>query len=220
MVGMVAPAEAPFVYGFAASLAIGSAVLLFVPLFRYLRDSASSRTLLWIAFIGLLGLSIAAVFAVTTERSDSAAFFPVAMVTVALRLTSPTLLYRGVRVRFEARRTWPAVRVLLAMAFVGLASLLLYGLYHVLIGQPVPSSIALSEQLAMAIGASFLVLRTAFRFRPQFAVELWSFWMSATAFAVAFIVIAPYAFPAFAIAYSLSGLFGWVAGLFVIRFID
>lgn len=217
---MVAPAEAPFVYGFAAALAIGSAVLLFVPLFRYLHDAAASRTLLWAAFLGLLGVSIAAVFAITTEKSDSSAFLPIAAVTVTLRLASPALLYRGVRDRWETVRAWPAIRILVAMAFIGFAAFLGYGLYHLLVGETVPSTIALSEQLAMAIGASMLIIRTAYRFRPRFAAELWSFWLSATAFAVAFIVIAPYAFPAFAVAYWTSGVIGWLLGCVVIRFVD
>lgn len=220
MVRMVAPAEAPFVYGFAASLAIGSAVILFFPLFRYLHDNAAGRTSLWIALLGLLGLSIAAVAAITTETSNSAVFVPIAAVTIGLRLSSPTLLYRGLRDRLETARTWPLARILLALAFVGFASVLGYGLYHALIGQQLPTPIALSEQLAMAAGASFLILRTALRFRPQFAVDLWPFWTSATAFAVAFIVIAPYAFPDFAVVYSISGLIGWILALVVLRFID
>jgi hypothetical protein len=217
---MVAPAEAPFVYAFAACLAIGSAVILFVPVFRYLHDNAFGRTSVWIALIGLLGLSIAAVSAITTETSDSAAFIPIAVVTVGLRLSSPVLLYRGARDRFETARTWPVVRLLLAVVFVGLAGVLAYGLYLELIGQTVPPPVALSEQFAMAVGASFLIIRTAYRLRPQITVDLWPFWTSATAFAVAFIVIAPYAFPAYAIVYAVSGILGWILAFVVSRLID
>jgi hypothetical protein len=217
---MVAPAEVPFVYGFAAALAIGSAVLLFVPVFRYLHDAAASRSLLWVALIGLLGVCIAAVYAITTASSDSAGFLPIAAVTIVLRLSSPTLLYRGIRDRLDTNRAWPAARLLLALTFVGFACLLAYGLFHQLIGQPLPPPIALSEQFAMAAGASFLILRTAYRFRPRFSAELWSFWLSATALAVAFIVIAPYAFPAFAIAYVGAGILGWIVGVVVLRAAD
>lgn len=217
---MVAPAEAPFVYGFAASLAIGSAVILFVPVFRYLHDNAYGRTSLWIALIGLLGLSIAAVSAITTETSNSAAFLPVAAVTAGLRLSSPVLLYRGIRDRLETARTWPVVRLLLAVGFVGLAGVLAYELSQALTNQTVPPPIALSEQFAMAVGASFLILRTAYRLRPRMTVDLWPFWTSATAFAVAFIVIAPYAFPAFAIVYAVSGIIGWILAFLVSRVIN
>src|SRR5688572_4272429 len=158
---MVAPTEVPFVYGFAASLAIGSAVLLFVPLFRYLHDAAASRSLLWITVIGLLGVSIAVVYAISTASSDSAGFLPIAAVTVVLRLSSPALLYRGVRDRLDTHQAWPALRVLLAVAFIGFASLLAYGLFHLVIGQPLPPPIALSEQFAMAVGASFLKIGRA-----------------------------------------------------------
>jgi hypothetical protein len=217
---MVAPTEAPFVYGFAACLAIGSAVILFVPVFRYLHDNAHGRTSLWIALIGLLGLSIAAVSAITTETSNSSVFLPIAAVTVGLRLSSPVLLYRGIRDRLGTARTWPVVRLLLAVVFVGLASVLAYSLYQELVGQTVPPPVALSEQFAMAMGASILIVRTAYRLRPQITVDLWPFWTSATAFAVAFIVIAPYAFPAFAIVYAVSGILGWIVAAIVSRLVD
>jgi len=217
---MAVSAEASYVYAFAVSLAIGSAVLLFVPLFRYLRDVAAGRSPLLLAVGGMLGLSVAAIFGITSAPSDPALLLPLAAVTVVLRLASPTLLYRGIRDRLEARRTWPAIRLFLGIAFVGFAALLVYGLIAVLLGQVPPWPATLSEQFAMALGASFLVLRTAYRFRPRFTAELWSFWMSATAFAVAFIVISPYAFPAYAMAYWVSGLLGWMAGLVALRFAD
>jgi hypothetical protein len=217
---MVAPAEAAYVYGFAASLAIGSAVILFVPVFRYLHDNAHGRTPVWIALLGLLGLSIAAVAAVTAEMSNSAVFLPIAVVTVGLRLSSPVLLYRGIRDRFETARTWAVIRLLLAVVFIGLAAVLAYTLFQEVSGQSVPPPVALSEQFAMALGASFLIVRTALRLRPQITVDLWPFWTSATAFAVAFIVIAPYAFPAYAIIYSVSGILGWILAFVVSRFVD
>jgi len=217
--GVVAE-EAPFVYAFAASLAIGSIVLLFAPLFRYLRDSAAGRSLVGVAVIGLLGMSFAAIFAIFFTSSDSALFLPIAAVTVVLRITSPTLFYRGIRERLEDRDTWSMVRVLLAVAFLGFTALLLYGLYNLLAGNVPPWQVTLSEQLAMAVGAAFLILRTTYRFRPRFAMELWPFWVSGTAFAVAFIVIAPYAFSGFAIAYWISGIVGWIAGFIVLRFVE
>lgn len=110
--------------------------------------------------------------------------------------------------------------MLLAVAFVSFISLLIVGLFHALLGQAAPLPVALSEQFAMAVGASLLVLRTAYRFRPRLTTELWPYWISATAFAIAFIVVAPYAFPAFAIVYSISGLIGWIAGLVVLWFVD
>lgn len=217
---MVAAEEAPFVYAFAAVLATASIVLLFVPLFRYLGDVAASRSILGMAVLGVVGLVLAAIFAIFSTSSDSALFLPIAAVTVALRLASPTLLYRGMRERLEDSGTWPLIRPGIALVFIGFTVLLLYGLFNLLSGSRPPWQVTLSEQLAMAMGASFLILRTALRFRPKFAVELWPFWVSATALAVAFIVIAPYAFSGFAVAYAISGIIGWIAGFVVLRFLE
>lgn len=217
---MAAAAEAPFIYAFAVFLAVGSVALLFVPLLRHLRSVAAGRSIVTLGLVGLIGLSAAAIFGVASATSDAAYFLPLATVAVVLRLASPTLLYRGIRDRFEARKTWPAIRILVAIGFMALAFLLAYNLVHVLAGQVPPWPAGLSEQLVMALGASFLIMRTAFRFRPRFTLELWPVWLSATAFAIAFIVIAPYAFPAFAVAYVASGLVGWIVAVIVVRFVD
>lgn len=217
---MAALAEAPFVYAFAVSLAVGSVALLFVPLLRHLRDIAAGRSVFVLCLVGLLGLSAAAIFGVTSATADAAYFVPLAAVTVVLRLASPTLLYRTIRDRFEARRMWPGIRLLLAIVFVSFALLLFYSLLHVVAGQVPPLPAGLSEQFAMAFGASLLIVRTAFRLRPRFTLELSPVWLSATAFAIAFVVIAPYAFPAFAVAYVASGLVGWIVAVLVLRFVD
>jgi hypothetical protein len=217
---MAVPAEAPLIYAFAALLAVGSIVLLFIPLLRHLSANGAGRSAFAVVLVGLLGLSLAAILAVLIASSNEVYFLPLAAVTVVLRLASPTLLYRGVRDRIEARRSWPVIRILLAVGFVGLALLLAYNLAHVLAGQFPPLAAGLSEQFAMAAGASILIMRTAFRFRPRFALELWPVWLSATAFAIAFIVVAPYAFPAFAAAYVASGLVGWIVAVIVLRYAD
>ena len=217
---MSASTEAPFVYAFAALLGVGSAVLLFVPLIRYLRDVAAGRSAFAVAIVGVVGLSLAALFGSTISAWNETSFLPVAAMTAALRIASPTLLYRGIRSRFESRRTWPIIRVAVAVLFLAFAVLLAYNLYHVVTGQELPWVASLSEQLAMALGASVLILRTMFRFRPQFTGELWPLWFSATSFAVAFVLVAPYAFPTFAMAYLMSGLIGWIVGMGVLRFTD
>lgn len=217
---MAVSGEAPFVYAFAALLGVGSVLLLTFPLFRHLRAVAADRSVFLVAIVGVLGLSAAALLGITTAPSDATLFFPLAAVTVALRLASPTLLYRGIRDGLEARRSWPQIRFALAIAFVVFALLLAYNLLHAIAGLSPPLVLGLSEQFGMALGASFLIMRTAFRFRPRFTAELWPIWLSATAFAIAFIVVAPYAFPAFAIAYSLSGFVGWIVAIVVLRFVD
>ena len=217
---MSAAAEAPFAYAFAALLALGSAVLLFVPLFRHLSDSAAGRRAFAASGAGLLGLGTAAIVAVGSASSNPMAFLPVAAGTVVLRMASPTLLYRGIRDRFESLVTWRGLRVGLAVVFLGFAGLVAYNLIHLLAGATPPWIAGLSEQCAMAFGTSFLIVRTAFRLRPRLTAELWPLWLSAIAIALAFVVVAPYAFPAFAIAYAASGLVGWILGVVVLRALD
>ncbi|TLZ56376.1 MAG: hypothetical protein E6K15_05990 [Methanobacteriota archaeon] len=213
---MSAAAEAPFVYAFAGLLVAGSVVLLFIPLLLHVRLYLASRAVLAVVIGGLLAVGAGAVLLVTYAVSSPADFIPVAAVTAVLRLASPTLLYRGIRNRFEGNRAWSGIRLLVAGAFVAFAALLVYNLANVLLGNR-PSDVAgLSEQLAMALGASLLIARTGFRFRPRLTVELWPIWIAATVFALAFVVVAPYAFPAFEVVYQVSGLAGWIVGASIV----
>ena len=217
---MSAVAETPFVYAFAALLAIGSVVLLFVPLLLHVRLFSASRLVFALVIGALLALSLIALLLVTTVVSTPADFLPIVAITAVLRISSPTLLYRGIRERFEVNPMWSGIRLLVALAFVAFAVLLTYNLSRVLVGQQ-PSDLAgLSEQLAMAIGASLLVIRTGFRFRPRLTMELWPIWIAATLFAIAFVVVAPYAFPAFEAVYLVSGLAGWILGVLIVSRVD
>ena len=217
---MSAVAETPFVYAFAALLAIGSVVLLFVPLLLHVRLFSASRLVFALVIGALLALSLIALLLVTTVVSTPADFLPIVAITAVLRISSPTLLYRGIRERFEVNPMWSGIRLLVALAFVAFAVLLTYNLSRVLAGQQ-PSDLAgLSEQLAMAVGASLLVIRTGFRFRPRLTMELWPIWIAATLFAIAFVVVAPYAFPAFEAVYLVSGLAGWILGVLIVSRVD
>jgi hypothetical protein len=217
---MSAAAETPFVYAFAALLAIGSVVLLFVPLLLHVRLFSASRLVFALVIGALLALSLIALLLVTTVVSTPADFLPIVAITAVLRISSPTLLYRGIRERFEVNPMWSGIRLLVALAFVAFAALLAYNLSRILAGQQ-PSDLAgLSEQLAMAVGASLLVIRTGFRFRPRLTMELWPIWIAATLFAIAFVVVAPYAFPAFEAVYLVSGLAGWILGVLIVSRVD
>src|SRR5947208_3513132 len=217
---MSAAAEAPFIYAFAALLAIGSIVLLFVPLFLHVQLFSASRFVFAVAIAALLASSLIAVWLVTDVFSTPADFIPVAAVTAVLRVSSPSLLYRGIRGRFEANPSWSGIRVFVALAFVAFAALLAYNLARALAGQQASDLVGLSEQLAMALGASLLIVRTGFRFRPRLTMELWPIWIAATLFAIAFVVVAPYAFPAFEAVYLVSGLAGWILGAFMVSRTD
>jgi len=217
---MSAAAETPFVYAFAALLAIGSVVLLFVPLLLHVRLFSASRLVFALVIGALLALSLIALLLVTTVVSTPADFLPIVAITAVLRISSPTLLYRGIRERFEVNPMWSGIRLLVALAFVAFAALLAYNLSRVLVGQQPSDFAGLSEQLAMAVGASLLVIRTGFRFRPRLTMELWPIWIAATVFAIAFVVVAPYAFPAFEAVYLVSGLAGWIVGVLIVSRVD
>lgn len=217
---MSAAAEAPFVYAFAALLVIAAIAILFVPLLRHTWVFSERRTVFAAVVASLFALSVVAVLVLTSSLADPAYLVPIAAVTVALRVVSPTLLYHRIRDRSEALRSWTAIRILVAAAYVVFAGVLAYDLLEILAGRELVGVATLSEQLAMSAGASILVVRMAFRVRPREAAEWWPVWLAATSFAVAFVIVAPYAFPAFEAAYLVSGLVGWIVGVLVIRFVD
>jgi hypothetical protein len=205
-------AETDLAYVFAGLLAASAVLLLFLPVLRHISLFAVNRVLSAMIVLGMLVLAVGAVVLVVLAVSTPAYFAPIAAVTAGLRIGSPTLLVRKVRDRFEATRTWSVLRWVLLIAFLGLAGFLLV---HLIVG-PSPGTtvgtLVLSEQLVMALGASALFARFALRVRPQERVSLWPVWLAALLFAIAFLVVAPYAFPAFAIVYTASGLVGWLLG--------
>ena len=216
--GAPVASETELAYLFAGLLAISAVILLFLPLVRHVRLFSESRLLSWLVAIAILAVGLGAVALVLLAISEPAYSLPVLAVTAALRIASPTLLQRKVRDRFETARAWPVLRFLVAAVYLSLAGLLLYELaLLVSVGRP-PGPAVLSEQLVMALGASTLLVRFALRARPRDQERLWPVWLAAILFAVAFVVVAPYAFPAFAVAYLASGLVGWILGVVAIRY--
>ncbi len=204
--------ETDLAYLFAGLIAASAVLLLFLPLLRHISLFAMNRIASAAILAGIVLLAVGAIALVVLAVSNPAYFAPIAAVTAALRIGSPILLYRKVRDRFEAHRTWGVLRWILLIAFLGLAGFLLV---HLIVGPSTGTSIgalALSERLIMALGASALFARFALRVRPQERVSLWPVWLAALLFAIAFIVVAPYAFPAFAIVYTASGVVGWLLG--------
>src|SRR5438309_4734211 len=143
---MSAAAEAPFIYAFAALLAIGSIVLLFVPLFLHVQLFSASRFVFAVVIAALLASSLIAVWLVTDVFSTQADFIPVAAITAVLRVSSPSLLYRGIRGRFEANPSWSGIRVFVALAFVAFAALLAYNLARALAGQQASDLVGLRSE--------------------------------------------------------------------------
>src|SRR2546428_813146 len=103
-------------------------------------------------------------------------------------------------------------------ALLGLAAILAYHLVLIASGTEASGVAILSEQLIMALGASFLIVRAGLQVRPREATELWPIWSAAVLFAIAFVVVLPYAVPAFETIYAASGLVGWSIAFVVVAF--
>jgi hypothetical protein len=197
-------------------LAAAAVVLAFVPALHHAWTFTASRRTWAFLIAAILGSALGAVLLVGAGASDPAFFLPIAAITVGLRLSSPFLLYRKLRDRFDTTNLWKRLRWFLALAFTGLVAVLVYHLVRLASGlQPVNLAI-LSEQLAMALGASVLIVRAGLRIRPREVKSAWPFWASSVLLALAFVVVLPYAVPAFEIVYVVSGLIGWSLGVVVI----
>ena len=215
---MATPAEIQLVYVFSALLVLGAVLLALLPALHHAWTFAASRRFVVVLIVVILILGIGAVLLVGSAISDPIYFLPIALVTVGLRLISPYLLYRRIEDRFEMNRTWRVMRWLVGFGFLGLAAILAYHLILIASGTEASGVAILSEQLIMALGASFLIVRAGLQVRPHEATELWPIWSAAVLFAVAFVVVLPYAVPAFETVYAASGLVGWSIAFAVVAF--
>ena len=215
---MATPAEIQLVYVFSALLGLGAVLLALFPALHHAWTFAASRRFVLVLIAVILILGIGAVLLVGSAISDPIYFLPIALVTVGLRLISPYLLYRRIEDRFDTNRTWRVVRWLVGFGFLGLAAILAYHLVLIASGTEASGVAILSEQLIMALGASFLIVRAGLQVRPREATELWPIWSAAVLFAIAFVVVLPYAVPAFETIYAASGLVGWSITFVVVAF--
>ena len=215
---MATAAEIQLVYVFSALLVLGAVLLALLPALHHAWTFAASRRFVVVLIAVILILGIGAVLLVGSAISDPIYFLPIALVTVGLRLISPYLLYRRIEDRFEMNRTWRVMRWLVGFGFLGLAAILAYHLILIASGTEASGVAILSEQLIMALGASFLIVRAGLQVRPHEATELWPIWSAAVLFAVAFVVVIPYAVPAFETVYAASGLVGWSIAFVVVAF--
>lgn len=213
---MAAAAEIQLVYVFSGLLVLGAVLLGLLPALHHAWTFAASRRFIGVLIVVIVILAIGAVVLVGSAISDPIYFLPIAVVTVGLRLVSPYLLYRRIEDRFDTTRTWRAIRWLFAFGFLGLAAILAYHLILIASGTEASGVAILSEQLIMALGASFLIVRAGLRIRPHEATEMWPVWSAAVLLALAFVVVLPYAVPAFEIVYAASGLVGWSIAFLVV----
>jgi len=199
-------------------LVAGAVLLAFVPILHHAWTFAASRRIFAALIAVIVALGVAAVLLVNSAISDPVYFVPIAGVTVALRLSSPFLLYRRIEDRVEATRWWNVLRWFVAGGFVVLVGILIYHLLLLVAGSE-PANVAIfSEKLIMAVGASILIVRAGLRIRPRETSEMWPIWSAAVLFALAFVVVLPYAIPAFEVVYVVSGIIGWSIGVVAVVF--
>src|SRR3989441_10531014 len=98
--------EVQLVYVFAAMLVAGAVLLAFLPILHRAWTFAASRRIFAALIVVILTFGIAAVLLVNSAISDPVYFVPIAAVTVALRLSSPFLLYRRIPGRGGGTRWW------------------------------------------------------------------------------------------------------------------
>ena len=204
--------ESQLVVLFAGLLAASSVVLLFVPVLRHTWLFAATPIGFALIVGPMLALSVGAIALVALAVSDPVYFIPVVAATMALRVASPPFVYRRLREWFEEKRGWAELRLLVLAGFLAFAGVLAYELVVAAAGPRAPGPVALSEQLIMAFGASGAMVRFALRARPKGRGAPWTLWFAAILFAAAFVIVAPYAFPEFAVLYAGSGLVGWAIG--------
>ncbi len=208
---------------FAGMLISGTLIVLLSPvIFKLTQETTKWRLYGLLALVlGIMGVSLYVVWLALTNELF---FIPFVVLVVGLKGASPTFLFRSLRDRFELTKLWSVLRVILAAGFLGYAGYMAFTIVIDALG-PVfgveQSRIAiLSEQLLMAAGGAFLIVRLLARILPESLREKPVVWVSAILISVAFAVLAPYAFPGEAISYAtiyrLAGMGGWLLGFVVI----
>ncbi len=201
-------AEQELVTLFAVLLISGAILILFAPLFYRL-----ARQGLWIFS---LVLAVPAVLLVTLGLAyvqlgfaDPAVLAPVVAVVFGMRVVAPALTFFSVRQRLEGTGSWTAVRMGLIVGFVTLGTYAAIGGFW---ETPALDPILIGERIAMAVGTALIFLRFQLMVMPHGSYDKFVVWLAAILFSLAFSVVAPFAFPAYAVLYALSGMMGWLIG--------
>lgn len=210
--------QAIFAFLFGGMLIAGTLIVLLSPVIFKLTQEVTSWKLygLLALVLAVMGVSLYVVYLALTEPLF---FLPFVVLVVGLRASSPTILFKSLQERFEVSRFWTPLKVLLAVGFLGYAGYLIYtlvlDLLEPLIG-PQSQAALLSEQLLMALGGAFVIIRVFAKVLPESLRDKPTAWIAAILLSVAFAVMAPFAFPGFDVAYKAAGLGGWLLGLLVI----
>ncbi len=203
---------------FAGSLLAGTFIVLLSPvIYKLVEEQTKFRLYALLALV--IGVMAGSLYLVFLALSQPLFFLPFAVLVTALRAVSPTFLYRSAEFRFEERKWWAALRMLLAILFLGFASYIVYTLVLDLLQPfigPQPPEALFVEQLLMALGGAFVIIRILARILPESLRDRPTVWMAAILISVSFAFLAPFAIEGYEIYYRLSGVAGWLIGFVVL----
>lgn len=204
--------EREFVLIFAALLMGGSLLILTLPLLRHMMGDRGWSVL---GLFGLpaLGFALAGVTIAGTLNGDPLLLAPIVAAVAALRCLSPTLTFLKVQEKFEPKQLWYWVKAVLVVAFLAMPA---YLVYRLLVPPDPTDALILGERTAMALGTAMVLIRFYMLLLPKLEEGRLYLLASAILFSVALGVVAPYAFPGYGFYYALSGIAGWLLGLFFI----
>ncbi|MCJ2531048.1 MAG: hypothetical protein LN413_01845 [Candidatus Thermoplasmatota archaeon] len=203
---------------FAGTLLAGTFIVLLSPLiYKLVEEQTKFRLYALLALV--IGVMAGSLYLVFLALSQPLFFLPFALLVTALRGVSPTFMYRSLEFRFEERKWWTILRVVLAVMFLGLAAYIVYTLvldfFRPFVG-PQPAEAIFVERILMALGGAFVIIRILARILPQSLRDKPTAWMAAILISVSFAFLAPFAIEGYEIYYRLSGLAGWVLGFVVL----
>ncbi|MFQ6013581.1 MAG: hypothetical protein ACE5LS_08065 [Thermoplasmata archaeon] len=203
---------------FAGTLLAGTFIVLLSPLiYKLVEEQTKFRLYALLALV--IGVMAGSLYLVFLALSEPLFFLPFALLVTALRGVSPMFLYRSLEFRFEERKWWMILRVVLAVMFLGFAAYIVYTLVldvlRPFIG-PQPAEAIFVERLLMAIGGAFVIIRVLARILPESLRDKPTVWMAAILISVSFAFLAPFAIEGYEIYYRLSGLAGWIIGFLVL----
>jgi hypothetical protein len=204
---------------FGGMLISGTLIILLSPIIFKLTEEMTKWKLygLLAIILAVMGLSL---YVIALALENPLFFLPFVVLVLGIRASSPTFLYRSLRDRFETKKFWTPLKFVLAAGFIAYAGYLVYSLLLKVFGEffGVGGSVAadLSEQVLMAAGGAFVIVRLFAKILPESLMEKPTVWLSAILLSLAFAVMAPFAFPGYDIAYRLAGLAGWIIGFVVI----
>lgn len=203
---------------FAGTLLAGTFIVLLSPvIYKLVEEQTKFRLYLLLALV--IGVMAGSLYLVFLALDNPLFFLPFAVLVAALRAASPTFLYRSLEFRWEERKWWAILRVLLAILFLGFAGYITYTLIldvlRPFVG-PQSAEALFVERVLMAVGGAFVIVRIFSRILPESLRDKPTAWIAAILIAVSFAFLAPFAIAGYENYYRLSGIAGWVLGFVVL----